>query len=356
MADKLEELFTKIRSGLKLLSPHDVSLISKSMSQSETENLMVEALKDFKNRTREEEEWEGFHARDYRLQVLDNLKNSRFEMAFPRVDKFLLSNDLSIEPNTAIYLQMCRAALKGLANTFENAELIVRGDFENPKLHIETQSTPAIRSIGIHQEEALLCFEKVIDQYLKDYSSSWSEKQCLSQKAKLNYFVTYSANEDGVTAAERTLESVTNAQVRQYKEHLQESPTNAKQKYPSLSPQECVVAALRDGAKTLSQTSQNNYLQCLSTLFSFAVRELDYEGKNPFKGRSVSTASKAQQRDQRNPFSREQLQRLFSSPLYQGCKSLSSCHREGNFIASTSHKYWTPLIGLFTGMRLQEIL
>ena len=59
MADKLEELFTKIRSGLKLLSPHDVSLISKSMSQSETENLMVEALKDFKNRTREEEEWEG---------------------------------------------------------------------------------------------------------------------------------------------------------------------------------------------------------------------------------------------------------------------------------------------------------
>ena len=109
MADKLEELFTKIRSGLKLLSPHDVSLISKSMSQSETENLMVEALKDFKNRTREEEEWEGFHARDYRLQVLDNLKNSRFEMAFPRVDKFLLSNDLSIEPNAAIYLQMCRA-------------------------------------------------------------------------------------------------------------------------------------------------------------------------------------------------------------------------------------------------------
>jgi integrase len=356
MADKLEELFIKIRSGLKLLSPHDMSLISKSMSQSETESLMVEALEDFKNRTREEEEWEAFHARDFRLQVLDNLKDSRFEMAFPRVDKFLLSKDLSIEPNTAIYVQMCRAALTGLANTFENAELIVRGDFENPKLHIEVQNTPDIRSISVHQEEAVLCFEQVIDQYLKDHSSSWSEKQYLSQQAKLNYFLNYIQNQDGITAAERTLDSVTNAQVRQYKEHLQESPKNAKQKYPNLSPQECVAAALRDGAKTLSQTSQNNYLQCLSTLFSFAVRELDYEGKNPFKGRSVSTASKAQQRDQRNPFSREQLKRLFSSPLYQGCKSLSSCHREGDLIADTSHKYWTPLIGLFTGMRLQEIL
>ena len=39
-----------------------------------------------------------------------------------------------------------------------------------------------------------------------------------------------------------------------------------------------------------------------------------------------------------------------------GCKSLPTCHEEGRLIPRDSHKYWVPLIGLFTGMRLQEIL
>ena len=84
----------------------------------------------------EDEEWEAFHAREYRAQVLEALQDSRFEMAYPRVDKFLLSNDLLVSPNTATYIQLCRAALKALAETYENAELIVKGDFENPKLHL----------------------------------------------------------------------------------------------------------------------------------------------------------------------------------------------------------------------------
>ena len=47
---------------------------------------------------------------------------------------------------------------------------------------------------------------------------------------------------------------------------------------------------------------------------------------------------------------------LFASPLFTGCKSLASCHLEGGIVPNQSHKYWVPLIGLFTGMRLQEIL
>jgi len=356
MAEKIDELFAKIRKGAKLLSPNEVNLLSENMSQSATQSLMIEALEDFTKRTREDEEWEAFHARDYRLQVLNDLKDSNFEIVYPRVDRFLATNDLLVASDTAVYKQICRAALAGLAKTYENAELIVRGDFENPKLNFEQTESNTTPKLAIGETRHHLGFKEVIDRYLNDHQNTWGIKQYNSQKSKLNYFLNYFEKEDGVTHMERTLESVTNAQVRQYKEHLQESPKNAKQKYPLLTPQESVIAAKKDGAKTLGQTSQNNYLQCLSTLFSFAERELDYEGKNPFKGRSNSTASKSRQREQRNPFSREQLRRIFSSPLYTGCKSLPSCHKVGELIANTSHKYWTPLIALFTGMREQEIL
>lgn len=356
MADDLEVLFTKIRNGAKLLSPSDVALLSKTMSQSETKSLMVEALEDYKHRTREDEEWESFHAREYRAQVLNALQDSRFEMAYPRVDKFLLSNDLFVSPNTAIYIQICRAALKALAETYENAELIVQGDFENPKLHVETLEVVQTSPLAIEQTAGQLCFGQVIKQYLNDHMATWGEKQYSSQKAKLYYFLEYLENTDGLPSSERTLESVTTAVVREYKEHLQVSPTNAKQKYPELSPQESVIAAKQDKSKTLGLTSQNNYLQCLSTLFNFAAKELDYEGKNPFKGRSNTKAAKKDQRDKRNPLSRDHLKRLFASPIYAGCKSLASCYKEGSLTPRKSHKYWTPLIGLYTGMRMQEIL
>ena len=56
MAEKIDELFAKIRKGAKLLSPNEVNLLSENMSQSATQSLMIEALEDFTKRTREDEE------------------------------------------------------------------------------------------------------------------------------------------------------------------------------------------------------------------------------------------------------------------------------------------------------------
>jgi integrase len=48
------------------------------------------------------------------------------------------------------------------------------------------------------------------------------------------------------------------------------------------------------------------------------------------------------------------LKQLFSSPLYAGCASEKGCHRSGS-IRFSDHRYWVPLIALFSGMRLGEI-
>ena len=50
MADKLDELFSKIRNGAKLVSSADLKVLSKEITKFKTEQLMIEALEDFKDR------------------------------------------------------------------------------------------------------------------------------------------------------------------------------------------------------------------------------------------------------------------------------------------------------------------
>ena len=57
MADKLDELFSKIRNGAKLLSSADLKVLSQEITKSKTEQLMIEALEDFKDRQKEAVKW-----------------------------------------------------------------------------------------------------------------------------------------------------------------------------------------------------------------------------------------------------------------------------------------------------------
>ena len=77
MSDQLDELFSKIRNGKKLLSADEMKAIAADFTQRNTEKLMLEALEDFKDRKREDEEWEAFRAREYRKQTLEDLRASR---------------------------------------------------------------------------------------------------------------------------------------------------------------------------------------------------------------------------------------------------------------------------------------
>jgi integrase len=61
----------------------------------------------------------------------------------------------------------------------------------------------------------------------------------------------------------------------------------------------------------------------------------------------IAPVSRAEKR--RLPFNLDQLNRIFHAPLYGGSASSADItHREGQF--------WVPLIGLWTGMRLGEIV
>ena len=110
MADSLDSLFRSIRSGKRLLSMAELEPFVQLERRQKTEALIVEALEDFDSRRQEEEEWEGFHARTFKQEALEDLRYNRLDSSKPNIDKFISVNSLPVERDSAVYKQLCRAS------------------------------------------------------------------------------------------------------------------------------------------------------------------------------------------------------------------------------------------------------
>lgn len=106
--------------------------------------------------------------------------------------------------------------------------------------------------------------------------------------------------------------------------------------------------------RTLSWETQNNYLRMLEELFRWAVRERLIGDNVAEAVAPLSKRSPAE--DQRQPFSADELKIIFTAPLYTGCQDDERRFAaEGPNIIRRS-RYWLPLIALYSGLRMGEIL
>jgi integrase len=82
----------------------------------------------------------------------------------------------------------------------------------------------------------------------------------------------------------------------------------------------------------------------IGSFFGWA-KDHDYIGINPIEGVKPKKNKRKKASEQRDIFSKEDLAKLFESDEY----------RSGFLRGGDLWKYWIPLIGLYTGMRLEEI-
>lgn len=188
-----------------------------------------------------------------------------------------------------------------------------------------------------------ITLDELIGLYIKDPSRSASDR------TNKGYEVIYRTIRD-VMGADKNVLTITRQDCRAVKDALLKTPVNALQRFPNKDTFEVIKLAEEREAKLLSPATINNRLRNMSALFKWAVRE-DYMVKNPAADLSVHDPVKA--RDKRRPFTEDELQKIFSAPLYTGCQSEYKYHLPGNQIIKKG-RYWVPLISLWTGMRLGE--
>ncbi len=142
----------------------------------------------------------------------------------------------------------------------------------------------------------------------------------------------------GLLGADIAFRNIAMPEARTVKEALMRLPKNRNKMVQTrdLSLQQQIKL---EGVETLSVGSVNKYLQCYSSLFSWAVKN-GYAEKNIFSGLALKGGNK-KRRDQLSP---EQVGQILADLADKKARN-----------DITDYAYWGTLIGIYTGARLNEI-
>lgn len=178
----------------------------------------------------------------------------------------------------------------------------------------------------------------LVNEYVAERSPRWEAKTAKDQRAWLDLFV------EALDAAERDITRVTRADLRTFRDIVRRLPPNRtkNRELRGLSPAKAADRAEELGIPAMAPANISKGLGFVGAFFGWAVQE-QYITESPARGLRVEVTQKA--RDERDPFSPEQLRKMFHSDLYGGPK-----------VDRDSARFWVPLIMLWTGARPEEIL
>ncbi|MBD5416530.1 MAG: site-specific integrase [Desulfovibrio sp.] len=134
------------------------------------------------------------------------------------------------------------------------------------------------------------------------------------------------------------LSEIDRNKIREFRDILRKLPPNRhKKEYGNKTAQELIALNLKE---TLNIKTINVTMQAISGMFEWGIEE-GYLETNP--ARNLSIKDNRQVIELREAFTEQEVRKIFFSGDY-----LSSAFKNPAY-------YWVPLIGLYTGMRLEEI-
>ncbi|KAA0677772.1 site-specific integrase [Roseomonas genomospecies 6] len=154
--------------------------------------------------------------------------------------------------------------------------------------------------------------------------------------------------------ARKPVTTINKRDVREWKSELLHFPSRGTLRGDRGTFKEIVARNKREKLPAVSARTINKYLSALRQ-FGKWLEDHDYIEAN-FVPDDMSLPEGDDQ-DKRDPFTVAQLAKLFKSPAFTGCKSKDSAeqHLPGNVRLDDS-RYWVPLLALWTGARLGELL
>lgn len=290
--------------------------------------------------------------------IIDNLARCNIDDVRIYADNFLVDVDMGdeIDEEGVEYRDLCHGLLRALLEVSRRAAERDRGIFYGqptdplvsppPSPPPVWTATPATRpQTDLGPESRLDCLAHV-DAFL-------AEKKNLTAKSKADYRKSLATFAEVIGS--KSVADVTAADVVKFKNALLITPKDFRNR---LKVETVAKAIEKNKARSQpldvldAKTINEKYLSNVKSFFAWAaINRLTAD--NPAEGIRAEMA-KRQAKDERDPFEIQDLNSLFGSPLYKGCASSRSLSRKGDH-HERGHRFWTPLLGLFTGCRLNEL-
>lgn len=272
------------------------------------------------------------------------LVSGDMKMIEPDVTDFITRNRLLVDLGSDEWRElsalMVRAEVEGLQRTLERD----RGDFTGkPADPIVKPATGTAREAAAPGESIMELFEN----YARENPKGITADTLNQARRDIGTFVEHVGSTCPVHRIDKKA-------VREWKALLMKYPVKATETkvFAGMKLAQIVKHNEKIGKPTLTPRTVNRYLSSLGAFCNWLANH-GYIDQNPTDGMALAKEKKKSTL----PFTTDQMNTLFKSPLFTGCQSATEWNKiakPGN-VKIRDHRFWVPLIMLFSGARPAEI-
>jgi integrase len=263
----------------------------------------------------------------------EQLDRGDYKEISSRVDDLLEESGIDVDRDSNTYKDLCKLMLRGMIEVAELMEKRTGNDY--PESILETLGIPTQPSQAElpQAEPSGPRFSEVVTKFMQERKTAGkgNPKTAEDYRSAFDLFVE--------VLGDIPIDSINHDTIRHYKEALMRMPRHARKspKYRGKSYRELISMEVED---TLHPTTINKKLKRISSLLNHALKN-GWLSSNPVPGMLLPQAKS--DRDYRAIYTTDDLKKLFHGEQY-----LNDTHKH-------SFEFWTPLLGLYTGCRLEEI-
>jgi integrase len=264
------------------------------------------------------------------------------------VEAYVAEHQLEVRPGSSAWREIAYRMMRAELEVQKRAEERDRGEFGGQPSDPMVKPVPAPRRPVAPASETI---PMILEQFVVDNSRGVSRAWMDTIKRDVGLFL-------DLVGRDAPMSAITRAAVREWKALLRQFPVKATNSnaFQGLNMRTIVEANSKakpeDRKSPISDRTVNRHISSLSAFCTWAVAN-DHLEQNPCTGQALAK----QNITPRVPFTIDQLNTLFRSPLFTGCagtEKWADMHKPGLHLIR-DYRYWVPLIMLYSGARNGEI-
>ena len=211
---------------------------------------------------------------------------------------------------------------------------------------LKTNTLPSLPGEVVESAPSVLTFKALGDRYLIHAKKAGNQEKTLGdleRSLRLAY---------AVIGADKAVTDIKTADIVLLANVIGTMPPNYAKLKSKISLVEAASANVN--GPRLEPATQEKLFRFVKAVFKWA-ETMELVAKQPGANVKLPAAKKLSKKDSRHPYSPDQLNAIFSSPAFTGHKSESRRMEPGGMLIRDG-KFWIPWIGLYSGLRLGEIV
>ncbi|MGI9304671.1 MAG: hypothetical protein ACR2RB_18485, partial [Gammaproteobacteria bacterium] len=270
----------------------------------------------------------------------------------PRVDsvvaELIQKHHLPATPGSVSHERL-RKAVAEAVNTYQK-EIQKRDSETDPtatvaRMHAHTGLAALTGAVRTPVPAAVITLSKAHELWVAKKKDTKAPSTLLEWDTAIKRFIEIYGDPD--------IALITKAAFREFRDALLQVPRHRNKAMQKMTLPELAEAYGADTTvEKIGPATVNKLISAVSSVLTVALKD-GYIDANPTTG--IQATAPPKRRTKRHPFSTDDVNAIFDSPVFTGCNSRDYRGRPGPHVYRDDHFFWVPIVAYATGARLSEL-